>query len=527
MQSTYASQNEEAKLLIESKDWSSAFLSFTKLITLEGITSAEKSIAYSNRSYVLYNMSKFANAKTDALKSIDSNPKWFKGYLRAAQACVALNDIEGALKFYKAGFGKDGDEGTLEKSYGELYFNSHCPTRMNLDHPYFDQMVEFKRNFFHNREKSLKIYEKLQKNRVMYDKEAAKVSLVLDEMNVVFFENWDWIDEAQKQLNEGLLYNARLCLWESHKRAKTEEGKAKIFEEIVRNLNLEQNVFENNTVKFLSTILPAPKVFYHIDFHEVVKCFWPHMHFHLWFPELMHYAHYFVEEVRQEGKEWIIDSVFQGKDPWDFYECGDINRSKTFYWKFFCQNACAFINGCLASVVQQLIKKGIVPYLTYKMENGTEEKVEVIFPCLMQLIVKKDYINPWCYYKNQDMWVQLLRGHDIGEPYLRFSCGHTVLVLLTKKIVGKENLAFFVDLTGMQYDICTFDELSFPYHEKSFLSGQIQNEEFLFGSRVESAEEYKRILFSLSKERKMYFPAHSWEAVEKNTMEDVKKFLKI
>ena len=74
MQSTYASQNEEAKHLIEIKDWPSAFLAFTKLITLEGITSAEKSIAYSNRSYVLYNMSKFANAKTDALKSIDSNP---------------------------------------------------------------------------------------------------------------------------------------------------------------------------------------------------------------------------------------------------------------------------------------------------------------------------------------------------------------------------------------------------------------------------------------------------------------------
>ena len=167
--STFSSLNEEAKSLVSKQDWSNAFLAYTKLITMEGISPSEKAISYSNRSHVLMKMSKYENAKNDALQAINANPKWFKGYMRAGDAFIALNDIENALKSYKEGFGKDGDNGALEKVYTDLFFKHKCPTRMSPNHRYYDKLQQFKDNFFSNYSESISIYNDLTKKRIPQD----------------------------------------------------------------------------------------------------------------------------------------------------------------------------------------------------------------------------------------------------------------------------------------------------------------------------------------------------------------------
>jgi len=527
--STFKSLNEEGKSFVSKQDWLSAFLTFTKLLTLENSSASEKSISFSNRSYVLLKMSKFENSKKDALRAIESNPKWFKGYLRAGNVCLAVNEVDDALKYYKEGFGKEEENGFLGKLYSEVYFKHKFQTRLRETHKLYEVLQDFKENFFSNRSKAMIIYENLHNGRLGRDGNLSNIDnieRVIQEMHVILFENLDFRGKAVEEIKKGQFYYGNLCLWVLYQKEKNSDVKAKLLEEMRINFVKETFLFPKNAIKYHLSNIPALKSTFSIDLKDVVNCFWKHMQSHYYY-KFMKTQYYFIKEVKNDGKEWIMDLDSGVRSPSTFYDCGDAQRSKTYYWKYFTMNACSFINGCLASVVQELLKEGIMPYLTYK-DNGKDERIDLICPTIMELIVKKNFINPWIYYNNTDCWFHQLRGRNIGASYMNFIFGHTVIVFLTKKIVQNQNLSFFVNLTAFQYDIYSYSSNGYPFFEKPMLSSEDLNDEFFFGKVVETVQEFKTPRFApKTKGSFQYFPLDSWMTVEKNTLKDVKNFLKI
>ena len=519
--STFKVLNEEAKSHVSQQNWNSAFLSYTKIITLYNVSAAEKSIAYSNRSYVLLKMSKLENAKKDALKSIELTPKWSKGYWRAGNVCLASQDIDEALKFYKEGFGKEEDNnGTLGKAYSDVYFSHKYQIRTNRANVMYPRLQEFTELFFSDRTKAMRICEFCYGEMIKMTADSKPFEQIIQEMHNICFENTDFLSVAKQQTEHGVYYNANLCLWENHRRENKEDAKIELLKQIGLTFAFESFFDPINTIQTQSCSIKPPPKKYSIDLKEVVNIFWKYMPSNYWLATP--YVCYYLKEIRNNGTEWILAETFPPPNISNFYKCEDLKKSKNIYWKFFCNNACAFINTSFAKLIESLLRQGIVPYMTYKeTPDSVEEKIDIIAPLIMQVIVKKEFSNPWVYFSNRDCWIFLLRGHDV-EKYLHFSFGHTVSTLLTKKVIRGQNLSFFIDLTPAQYDIFNYTEKGFPYLERAFLSSEHKNDVYLFGSFGVTVEEWERRV----KNKRLFLKEGLIEA-EKNSIKDIKSLLKI
>ena len=521
LMSSFSSLNEEGKSFVSKQDWSSAFLVFTKLITLEGISTHEKAIAHCNRSFVLLNMTKFENSKQDALKAIQSNPKWFKGYLRAGNAFLALKDIDGALKYFKEGFDKEEEKGHLRKMYSEVYFNLKFQARIKPSHKYYEVFQHFKENFFFNKEKSMKIFQNLRS----ISKREANIVGVCAEMHEIILDNLDYRMKVREKIKESDFGNANLCLWVLYQKEKDKVAKAKLFDEMIANYEQEGMFFPKYTIKYYASTTPAPQKKYSIHLNDVVELFWNHMHTHPHFENTTSQK-YFIREVRSAGKELILHSCSPAREPDKFYSGANAEMSRNYYWKLFTMNCCSLINGCLATVLDSLLKQGIVPYLSLK-ENNEIERIDIVLPTIMHLIVKKDFINPWIYHNDLDLWCPLGKGMLIDESYLNVPSGHAVSVLITRKIVNNQHLSFFFDLTAPQFDIYEMTSTGYPCFKKPMFSSEVQNEEFIYGKVAATAQIYNDFQFCGNKENFNHFPQEVCVEVEKKTVESVKRFLKI
>ena len=518
--STFKSLNEEAKSFVSQQDYNSAFLSYTKIITLENASAVEKSTAYSNRSYVLLKLSKLENAKKDALKSIELTPKWSKGYLRAGNASLASKDIDEALKFYKEGFGKEDDNGSLGKAYSDVYFSYKYQIRTNRANVMYPRLQEFLDVFFSDREKAMKICEFCYGELLKMNANSKPFEQIITEMHNICFENTDLLSVAKEETEYGAYYNANLCLWEMHRRENKQDVKTNLLRQIGLTFALESFFDPKNTIQTQScSIKPHPKK-YSIDLKEVVNIFWKYMPSNYW--PATPYFDYYLKEIRKNGTEWCLAETFPPANISNFYKCEEPQKSKNIYWKFFCNNACSHINTGFAKLIESLLKQGIVPYVTYKeTPDSQEEKIDILAPFIMQVIVKKEFSNPWVYFSDKDCWIPLLRGHDVNK-FLHFGFGHTISTFLTKKIIRGQNLSFFIDLTVPQYDIFQYTEKGFPYLERAFLSSEHKNDVYLFGSFGLTVQEWEARV----KNKKVFLKEGLIEA-EKKSIQDIKSFLKI
>ena len=295
----------QGKSFALKKDWHSAFHIYSHLLTLENISSSEKSIAYSNRSEVSLNLAKFENAENDALKIIELNPKWFLGYLRAGNASLASNKIDDALKYFKDGFGKEGDNGTLPQLYSQTYFRHKFHSRMTENHKYYSEVQEFKQNYFVNQDRAMAIYENLKLQTDINDKDGFGRRMVCREINTILLDNCDFLIQAQKEMELLRSYTANLYLWEAYRREQNPEKKASIYKTILHNFDIEARLLPNQTISFIMSTLKSQNCKHQIELNTLINLFWEHLHHYY----DMHYekTRLFLEKVNNNGKEWILN----------------------------------------------------------------------------------------------------------------------------------------------------------------------------------------------------------------------------
>ena len=155
-----------------------------------------------------------------------------------------------------------------------------------------------------------------------------------------------------------------------------------------------------------------------------------------------------------------------------------------------------------------------MPYIFYKnKQTAKEEKVAILSSKVMDLIVKKESNNPWCYYPEYDFWIPLSKGYK-GPHDFSFTFGHAVAVLLTNKRIDNQNLCFLVDLSCAQYDIFSRTEKGYPLYIKPFLSSDRENEEFILSKTLDD-------LHSSG------LPLDNLNAIENKTLANVMKLLNI
>ena len=522
--STYSEISENAKGFVLKQDWNSAFLLYTKAITFPSISSFQKSTAYSNRSLVLAKMTRFEQAEKDAIQSIKLNPQNYKAYLRAGNACLALNEIDDGLTYFKLGFGKEGDDNQLENKYSEVYYKLKCPVSIiDKSNKFYDEFQAFKNCFFSQRDMAYMIYQNIINKKLLKEKEKIDVENLVHEMNFILFDNFNFKAKAESDIKDQNIISANLCLKAMMNKEKKEENKQKIFNQMMQNNLLELHLFHKDSIQVLSDVISSPTPKYLINLRILADIFYEQMYFYYYLPSMTKMMNY-LDEIKNEGKEWVVKLGCHKRTPSDFYPKDEV-KSVGYYWKFFTMNSCSFINSCFAKVIEDLLSLNIVPYIDYyNKETDQTDRIEIIYASMIECIYMKTFTNPMVHYKDFNGHFYLLKGTRLDFRFLNCDYGHSIIALLTKKIVNKKNLFYLVDLTGSQYDIPNLSAKGFPYYEKEAFTSEFQNNEFFYGNVVERLEKFMTGRFTPSPTQ--YYPEGSWIGCETSTIQEVKKILK-
>jgi tetratricopeptide (TPR) repeat protein len=98
------------ELFVKGK-YNKADLKYTQAIEL-GIDDPK---LYGNRSAARHHMERYEEALTDAMRALELDPSWTKGYHRKAMALISLGQLEDAAKAYEDALALDPENGGLQK----------------------------------------------------------------------------------------------------------------------------------------------------------------------------------------------------------------------------------------------------------------------------------------------------------------------------------------------------------------------------------------------------------------------------
>ena len=102
---------KEGNLKFATSKYEEAIELYTKGLELD----SENHILYGNRAAACLKMERFDNALSDAQMSVQLEPKWVKGYHRAASAYVALGRLNEAIEQYEKALQINPDDKSLKR----------------------------------------------------------------------------------------------------------------------------------------------------------------------------------------------------------------------------------------------------------------------------------------------------------------------------------------------------------------------------------------------------------------------------
>ncbi|XP_002509580.2 hsp70-Hsp90 organizing protein 3 [Ricinus communis] len=118
---------EEAKAkgnaAFSAGDFTTAVKHFTEAISI----APSNHVLYSNRSAALASLHNYADALTDAKKTVELKPDWSKGYSRLGAAYLGLNQIQDAISAYKKGLDIDPSNEALKSGLADAQARSSAP----------------------------------------------------------------------------------------------------------------------------------------------------------------------------------------------------------------------------------------------------------------------------------------------------------------------------------------------------------------------------------------------------------------
>lgn len=519
---------ERGKQLVSEKKWFEAFRVYTSLLTRKDASDEDLAAGLSNRSYTLYNMNNFEKAKNDGIRCVKLNPKWVKGYMRAGQAFLALNDIDKAIAYFKGGVGKEGDDGYMKKKLNEIYLDQNSPNRVLKTNYYYAELKDFKENYFSDPEKSDDIYDKLyeKKGKVYNYNELDKV---LEEINQMVTQTWNFINHAELFEKENKFFIANCC-YINESRIRKGENKDKMMEKIYKNFEKEEKACPNNLINNLASSRPLDYK-HSIDLKTIIEIYQKYI-FENYYNDKSGeiFNHYFLDDVNESEDLWSLSLNIDERSTRETF-CKkklDPKKNLDYYWKFFLMNSSSFINGAIANIIDNLCLQNIYPYFHYNNpETKQNEKVNVIYCALMDSVVVRDYKNPTLYYKNIEGYFKMLRCKTLGKPYLIADCAHSMVCLITDKIVFKKRLYLLIDLTGPQFDIFNLNENGFPYYEKMMFEGEHEvDKDFLVSSCAQKIEYHVEPMVKEDKKFE-YFPLKIWATSITEIGSEIRKMLGI
>lgn len=518
---------ELGKKLISEKKWVDAFRVYTNFLQREGVEIEDLSIGLSNRSYILYMIEKYEEAKNDGIRCIKLKPKWVKGYLRAGNAFLAMTEISKAMAYYKGGIGKDGDDGYMKTKLNELYLEINAPNKIQTSNYYYSELKEFKQNYFANPEKAEDIHEKLLNNRGKVNNNM-ELEKVLEEINQLIGKTWNYKNTAEILEGEKKFFLANCC-YKLEIDLTDGKNKNEMMDLIKRNYEKEEKVFPKKMInKIALTREFIPNQSFTIDLKTLTEIYQPIlMESYYTEKEGVYFPHYYLENIKDAELSWtLIKDITQKSTPETFYKSGGKKKSFDYYWKFFTMNTASFFNGCFANIIDDLTRQKIFPSFLYQNpETRQSEQVNVVYSTIIQAIVVKNFRNPVLYFKEIDGYFKMLKGKTLGKAFLNADSGHSLVCLITDRLVYKKRLFLLIDFTGAQYDLFEYNKKDYPYYEKTMLAGDYKVEKnFYIGSCADSIETHVEPLIKEDKSNQ-YFPLKAWTNIVIETCGEVKKIL--
>ena len=335
------------KKLCAEKKWLDAYRVYTTLLYIQDAPEEDKSIGLSNRSFICYNMGRFEDAKNDGLRCIKFRPNWAKGYMRAGNAFLALNDISKAVAAFKQGTGKEGDDGYMKNKLNELFLEMNAPNLVLKNNYYYSELMEFKKNYFSNPEKADQIYDMLQAKRPdVYN--FIELDKVLEEINQIISKTWNYLHTADMFLKDQKFFFANCC-YKLEANVKNGENEKAMMEKIKRNNEEEEKAFPDLHINKLAESV-SPKYEASIALEEVVNIFHRYL-IDSYYDKSPEFYCYFLDEVKNSEAQWTIDRVLEQKNtPQTFYREKDQPPKKgiNYYWKFYMTNAGSFFVSLIA-----------------------------------------------------------------------------------------------------------------------------------------------------------------------------------
>jgi len=512
------------KKLCAEKKWLDAYRVYTTLLYIKEASDEDKSIGLSNRSLVLYSMERYEDAKNDGLRCVKLRPKWAKGYLRAGNAFLALTEISKAVAYFKGGVGKEGDDGSMKTKVNELYLDMNAPNLVPKNNYYYQELQDFKKNYFSNSEKADEIYDKLMEKRSdVYN--TTELDKVLDEINQIILRTWNFLNTADMFVKEEKFFLANCCC-KLEMDLKDRNNKKEMMDKMKRNNEKEEKVHAHRLINTLALNVDTNRE-YSIDLREVVNFFHTNV-INNYYDKNPVFYNYFLTEVRNAEANWFLDRNLDLKNtPETFYKGPNPKKGIDYYWKFYTMNAGSFFNGALANIIDDLTRTGIQPYFMYQNpETKQNEQVNVIMAGIMDAVVVKKFINPTIYYKEKDGYFKMIKGKTMGKAFLSADCAQSLICLITDKMVYQKRLYLLVDLTATQYDIFEYNAKGFPYYEKTMLAGDYKvDKNYYVGGCAHKIETYVEPLVKEDK-KFQYFPLKTWTDVLTSTHIDVKAKVK-
>uniref|UniRef100_A0AC34FM28 MYND-type domain-containing protein n=1 Tax=Panagrolaimus sp. ES5 TaxID=591445 RepID=A0AC34FM28_9BILA len=92
---------EKANVLFKAEKYKEAIKIYNEILQVSSLSSENKALIYSNKSAANLCLKDGKNAKSNAEKSIQLRPNWWKGYFRLGKAQVELKDLYGAEKSFE------------------------------------------------------------------------------------------------------------------------------------------------------------------------------------------------------------------------------------------------------------------------------------------------------------------------------------------------------------------------------------------------------------------------------------------
>ena len=514
---------DQGRKLVAQGKWQEAHDLYTKILNTKSASEQDITIALSNRSYTLYMLGKYEDAKMDGMRCCKIRPAWVKGYMRVGNAALALTDITTAVKFFKGGMGKEGDDGFMKKKVNELFIEVHAPNRILKTNYYYPELVEFKQCFFSDSDKANSIYEKLLTNRgkVANNEELEKV---VEEMNQITYRTWNFRNLAETFEKEKRFYLSNLC-YKVEIDFSDGKNKKEIIEHMKKNNEKEEIAYPEKQINNLA--LREIPVFEHaIDLKVIVDILQRNILENYYDGVLFPY--YYLDEVNKGEMEWVLSKSYAEKNTSETFYKTDKKKSVDYYWKFFSMNAGSFFNGALANIIDELNRNDVYPYFKYtNPETKGFETVNVLASTIMDGVVVKRFKNPTVYYPEKQGWYKMIKGKKLGKPFLAMDSAVPLVCLITDRIVYKKRLYLVVDLAAPQYDIFEYNDNGLPYYEKTMLAGDYKVEgNYYVGSCAQSIETHVEPIMREDKSF-MYFPLKAWTTVLTDTLKEVKEKLGI